>query len=976
MKRKLLVCAITLVIAGLMITSATGLQVTQMTTELNEKKVETFKEESIVKRLTGKELSELQQIDAEMVQHVKKSNTEKVQMKSQRVMVEETTNVAMEKMELDHEIFVKPTQKFRQPYLSIATHPGVSDADNGHLLMVYEDYFDNYSVDPGVPEFDSLLFVGSSNHGDDDFGQGVYFKNITSGEPIDDTYPTIDFKMMNGSRSVFVFTSQPPSGPNSGDFSYMYLETDDPYNLNDSLVHEGWTVGFSSSGYANIQKPELSCHRGLPRYHWGMAAAIVDRGANSACPGFFLTDTDNGSCWVSTFALPGASSADVMIDEEGLYAPLAWQVPYTGYGECIIVTVQNISDISEHNSGWIHYFYSPAHDMLTPSVAINNGGLILGLEAFNATSGEGTFELVFNDDAIDYYDNANLYYGDLWTTTDPNVRLWRSELEHVEGDVFICTAILDENIYDPTSNCSMVFAITYDAGLSWSNFYYWNGDEKVIDEYKAIDLSDGASISIWEYDAYDFWGGDLLTGSVALFYSFETLKLKGRCTYVPPPPDVPVDPVDVVVDVNKTGAYPLAGLDEGNGYYSRHLVLGWDIWSNMTERLIARDPNSHSCNVTDMWTGTINLGIPGWWEITQDLVLDIYYKDLVDFPFYYAENITRDWNQMCGPAVLQMILNYMHWNSTSDPDGPPELFDNQTVLYDEAIVNNSDPALGYLDTRGIWHTLQNNLPGDYSEYGYNFAMYHDADPNVMLATIATWIDYEVLIHKPGYPESVPVAIPAYGDYTNWMAVRGVHTNKAAYPLPGDLVVKGFWVNDPLWVGFGGIGENTYKTASEFTDICYKPLTGIDSGAEFYNEYVAVCEPPIDAEPIDAEAIDIIIDEEPKFEKKLQTATAFGVSPISPVHQLIWIKAAEQKATAEIEEICAYSGQSLDLTHIGTYFVRGTQPYVLVCYNDAVAVVYKNGVVPEFAIGDGQAFADSIAGQRLVYNGGSLYDVLG
>jgi hypothetical protein len=55
--------------------------------------------------------------------------------------------------------------------------------------------------------------------------------------------------------------------------------------------------------------------------------------------------------------------------------------------------------------------------------------------------------------------------------------------------------------------------------------------------------------------------------------------------------------------------------------------------------------------------------------------------------------------------------------------------------------------------------------------------------------------------------------------------------------PDDLEVYGFWVNDPYP---DGIGENSYKTAEEWTTTYYKPL---NTGDQWNGSYVAILEPP-------------------------------------------------------------------------------------------------------------------------------------
>ncbi len=218
--------------------------------------------------------------------------------------------------------------------------------------------------------------------------------------------------------------------------------------------------------------------------------------------------------------------------------------------------------------------------------------------------------------------------------------------------------------------------------------------------------------------------------------------------------------------------------------------------------------------------------------------------NLNDFPMYPAQEIngyTSD--QMCGPAVLQMNLDYMWWNNSVHPEGPQTYSENQgwtqQWLHNQGQENNSNQSLPYLDSTGLHYMIQ-NLDPPYAEYGYNFGIYHNTDSSYMLAQICQWINYPAG-KKPGYPLHIPGAVPTYGDYSNWMSIRGIHTNTSAYPLPPALEVKGFWVNDP---SPGGIGVNSYKMASEWINTYYLPINVTDD--PYNGEYVAICEPPEDA----------------------------------------------------------------------------------------------------------------------------------
>ncbi|MCG3136855.1 MAG: hypothetical protein HJJLKODD_00691 [Phycisphaerae bacterium] len=242
-------------------------------------------------------------------------------------------------------------------------------------------------------------------------------------------------------------------------------------------------------------------------------------------------------------------------------------------------------------------------------------------------------------------------------------------------------------------------------------------------------------------------------------------------------------------------------------------------------------------------------GIPGTTELTPlqvDLSAELaaagYVLNLTDFPFYHAIGDTLiDQQYQAGPAVTEMILDYLWWDSDVDST-PPQLPQHaQNLLYAELPSRNGNPALPYIDAVGVRNTLQALRPLPYGQYGYNFSISSNLDALVLLKTISQWIDYPIGTyggHEPGHPLHVPAAVPAYGDYSNWMAIRGIHTDQPAYPLPPALIVHGFWINDPVP---GGIGENSYKTAAQFLSSYYLPLN--QPGDPYHGKYLAIVEPP-------------------------------------------------------------------------------------------------------------------------------------
>jgi len=310
--------------------------------------------------------------------------------------------------------------------------------------------------------------------------------------------------------------------------------------------------------------------------------------------------------------------------------------------------------------------------------------------------------------------------------------------------------------------------------------------------------------------------------------------------------DPVADPVKIT-NLDKLGAVderPADYIDPATGFYNLTLDVPGEAEAGDVLRITAcqaLDEYESNCNVTNHTV----VNAPGE-DINVNLTLNHYCLDLTGFPMYEAEEVgdPADHKKGCGPAVAKMWLDYMHnsttqWDDTHFGDMPAK---TQAQLYDWGIGNNSNTSLPYLDTQGMWYTVQYLDPEPYSEYGYNFGKYSSTDQDYMVKQICRWLSYAPG-KKPGHPVHVPGAVPAFGNYENWMAVRGIHTSEDAYPLPADLLVYGLWVNDPYPASLGGIGENSYKTIAEWNTTYYLPLDV--PGDTYDGKYVGILEPPGD-----------------------------------------------------------------------------------------------------------------------------------
>ncbi len=98
----------------------------------------------------------------------------------------------------------------------------------------------------------------------------------------------------------------------------------------------------------------------------------------------------------------------------------------------------------------------------------------------------------------------------------------------------------------------------------------------------------------------------------------------------------------------------------------------------------------------------------------------------------------------------------------------------------------------------------------------------------------------------------PGTAPAYGNYSNWMVIRGIHTDVKPTSTQGSYEIYGFWINDPK--DPGGIGENTYKTVDQWSSTYHLNLIDVRDCDSYKDKYVAVCEPP---EPDDVEQLALV-----------------------------------------------------------------------------------------------------------------------
>jgi hypothetical protein len=228
--------------------------------------------------------------------------------------------------------------------------------------------------------------------------------------------------------------------------------------------------------------------------------------------------------------------------------------------------------------------------------------------------------------------------------------------------------------------------------------------------------------------------------------------------------------------------------------------------------------HEYNCNVTNHTVEQADISNGG---ITKDLTLNHYCLNYYpDYPYY-----TKEQDNWSGPAVMQACIG--HYYDIGDVPSQAEL--NETGIANNTACNAD---LQYVDPYGMQWTLNRNWMW---RIGRNYGLYYR--PN-------TTAGLNAMLHYTCYWQHLgPAPVPAYGDYSNWMAVRGIHTSENPYPQSqGSYDIYGFWINDPN-DGPESIGENTYKTVDQWTDEYYHNLSGVRDCDNYQYMYVGLFEPP-------------------------------------------------------------------------------------------------------------------------------------
>ncbi|MCX6666084.1 MAG: hypothetical protein NT038_08535, partial [Euryarchaeota archaeon] len=597
MKQKMYIGAITLVIAGLLLTSTTGMgkPITPVTTATKimdaEEITPAVRQEAfngIVSMLPTEGIGALKNFNkitathdhSVIASHVEQrnlANPNSISLPAQKVTNEKVVPVTY------------PDRRTRDGLLFWNTHPAVASNGAGMVMRVYEEVWQNESVP--TENYMTLVYSGS-NDGGVTWGPGFSFIDWIIGLPVPASMPTIDYWGKNGTLDVWTVSFR--DGDDSGAFHLLTWKTNATTIID--LPNAIWDdIYWPSMGYSDLKNPEITCNNNYGPGFFGAIAMTLDHaGGNDQVYYFFANFSNPGQFhifgWVVdsvtytqgfdiAYDLDNPARLTFMCDE---FANDQTQPPSLDaftWGHFLDDTTSPGCGLP----GW--WDPSGVWSFEYPDLDMYNHTIVYALETYNQIEDPAKAHCYL--EAGNYYDDGTTR-GTGWFANDvvwydPAGTYRFPEVEHVADQTFIMTCI---HTNTTTQESELMFAVSIDDGVTWvgNSLYTWSGDDAVVPGYRGHTLSKGpigAEIAIWEYVSTEDPDDDV----IFLHNNFNTAVLNGHVTYLESEPvvtpDIQIYNIDPVDGFKKT----ITG--DANGYYNIVLVRGFDIWTNATIRVIA-----------------------------------------------------------------------------------------------------------------------------------------------------------------------------------------------------------------------------------------------------------------------------------------------------------------------------------------------------------------------------------------------------
>ena len=363
---------------------------------------------------------------------------------------------------------------------SVSLHPTI--ADNGRDSVMIGYTFNN-SVDS------AQLWFGSEDGGTT-FPEGGSWSFTGGGVP---SYGDMDYW---GNDTTFYATQVGPHSESNGARTYKI-------NFNNIMDGNGWTSqswDWSSYGWHDMKSAAIACESGVEfsqqpgNYFFGIISMVHSTTyttpalVNAPFVFYQIDTTIEGWATISWYNdLNGCNStlADIDAATKLIYSVYDWYNE-TEHQWQIFIRMDWLVDFDSDTAGGFTYSLDPGEHAQYPAVAAYGGNVVIPFESYNdATPGDHDIVCFYNHVANGILDS--LQTSVIVATTDDE-RFPR--ISHVTGSRFICTYITNNQLY---------YTLTADGGATWDTPVLFSGDDHVVSEYRASDISEGGSRIIWEY---------------------------------------------------------------------------------------------------------------------------------------------------------------------------------------------------------------------------------------------------------------------------------------------------------------------------------------------------------------------------------------------------------------------------------------------------------------------------------------------
>ena len=608
MKQKTTIWAIIcLIIAGLLITSAAGIRTTP---SFNESKQTTEpKREMQIQNV----LDAIQQGNLDDFQVYDKSKAQLSYVAVVSMQAEQRT-ILVDSVEPNYNLVsrqkVEGNRNIGIPQLvrSYLTHPAFGDADDGNLLLGYEWDYQNFTNPQDPIDIEAVVWQGHNYYGDDPeaWCDGLYWIH-DNGEPVDVSYPTVDYWGINASTgnnqwfATMVGEEAPFNDPRDGQW---YNGTNvtimrcvgDPCD-NESYSLRIWT-GFGDDFY-DMSMADIACTDGLEfpvnksLDPFGICSYImtnsfgdppdypVVQGCHFFKPIEYQGENRYGlMSWY--LELENCEGTSCYLDPETTNGYAVWD-PYCALTEDPVVRGRLMTHYGRNfgeygfqypdhpdfdSGGWIHWLQDETLRLKNPTIASNNGAVVAATEVHNLSNPNEVMVSFWYDNSTSGDVGGNFTISGIWYIDEPGGgKILYPEITHVQGHTFLCSFVVEGDL---------LFTISYDDGFTWSSdWYFMTQDFLPVAEYRTMDYADAGSFAIWEHEV------DL--DNTILIYRANTVTYEGNCDIMGGFPAT-LESVEIINQETERSLFA----DVMDDYYMRKLILGIDTWINETDPLILR----------------------------------------------------------------------------------------------------------------------------------------------------------------------------------------------------------------------------------------------------------------------------------------------------------------------------------------------------------------------------------------------------